>query len=142
MAVTRCDRSASPRCSSPELPFSSWLHWYAKDTGVQGQFGTSTIWHRRQFGICKNGQFGTMDFFNTVFIFPYPVPEGRTDTKWRAYIPQLLVEYIQYLCTMSYIFSIWCQIVRGAKFSAVPNCPFLLVVPNCPVPNCPDAKLS
>ena len=61
-----------------------------------------------------------MDFFNTVFIFPYPVPEGRTDTKWRAYIPQLLVEYIQYLCTMSYIlvpFCPRCKIFRGSKLS-------------------------
>ena len=46
-------------------------------------------------------------------------------------------------------FYTWCQIVRGAKLSAVPNCPGaklsgakLSAVPNCPVPNCPGAKLS
>ena len=33
-----------------------------------------------------------MDFF----IFPYPAPEGRTDTLKMSYIPQLLEEYIQY----------------------------------------------
>ena len=44
----------------------------------------------------------------------------------------------------------WCQIVHGAKLSAVPNCPLLdcgaklSAVLNCPlytkVPNCPGAK--
>ena len=41
----------------------------------------------------------------------------------------------------------WCQIVLVPN-CPVPNCPFLLcwcqivLVPNCPVPNCPGAKLS
>ena len=49
-------------------------------------------------------------------------------------------------------FTLRCQIVHGAKLSAVPNCPLLAcgaklsAVPNCPlyttVPNCPGAKLS
>ena len=38
-----------------------------------------------------------MDFF----IFPYPAPEGRTDTLKMSYIPQLLAEYIQYKYTCS-----------------------------------------
>ena len=48
-------------------------------------------------------------------------------------------------------FNSWCQIVRGAKLSAVPNCPFLTLgaklsaVPNCPftllVPNCPRCQI-
>ena len=64
-----------------------------------GQFGTRTIWHRGQFGtMCKNGQFGTAENLAPwiFFIFPYPAPEGRTDTLKMSYIPQLLADYIQY----------------------------------------------
>ena len=50
-------------------------------------------------------------------------------------------------------FTLWCQIVHGAKLSAVPNCPrcqivhFYTMVPNCPgaklsaVPNCPRCQI-
>ena len=38
---------------------------------------------------------------------------------------------------MSYIFFGY-----GVKLSAVSNCPFLQVVSNCPVSNCPGVKLS
>ena len=48
--------------------------------------------------MCKNGQFGNAENLAPwiFFIFPYPAPEGRTDTLKMSYIPQLLAEYIQY----------------------------------------------
>ena len=44
-------------------------------------------------------------------------------------------------------FTLWCQFVHGAKLSAVPNCPLLPMLPNCPgaklsmVPNCPRCQI-
>ena len=40
-------------------------------------------------------------------------------------------------------FTLWCQIVHGAKLAAVPNCPRCQIVHfYTMVPNCPGAKLS
>ena len=83
---------------------------------------------------------------------PYPGPKGPKDTQQITYTPQLLAWYIQYQCKHQMLaclvlncpffitvpncprcqivrFSLRCQIVRGAKLSAVPNCPTIIITP-------------
>ena len=96
-----------------------------------------------------------INVYSSKSTFPHPAPEGRTNTLQLTYISQLLAQYIQYLCIMSYNFWVWCQIVHGAKLLTVPNCPRCQIVlepncprcqidavPNCSVPICTVAKLS
>ena len=75
------------------------------------------------------------DTYLLIFVRMYPIPMpnvlfSRKSSKFLA------------------IFSlVWCQIVLSVKLSTVPNCPFLLVVSNCPgvklsaVSYCPQCQI-
>ena len=78
-----------------------------------------------------------INVYSSKSTFPHPAPQGRTNTLQLTYISQLLAEYIQYLCIMSYNFLGMvpncprCQIVRFWWWCQIVRCQIVLV-PNCP----------